>query len=124
LISSVPRIPGMTITGRFPVLDRAAAKICSRLGLRRAEMHALETSDSARRVSTKCRELANRGLFNWHRPATINETRDKPCAKSVVDIYHRHIGSTGVQHTKKRRDTSKRCSISDAGWYSHDGHAY
>src|SRR5215213_2313085 len=86
LISSVPKIPGMTTTGRFPVLDFAAAKICSRLGVRRAEIHPLETSDRAIKVSSKRRELAIRGLVNGHRPTAIDQARHEPCAKSVVDI--------------------------------------
>jgi hypothetical protein len=40
----------MTITGRFPVRVRAVAKICSRLGVRRAEIHALETREAAIRI--------------------------------------------------------------------------
>lgn len=77
----------MTITGRFPARERAEAKIRSRLGVRRAEMQALETRERAIRVKTKCRELAVRGLFNWHRPTTIDEARDEPCTKAVVDVY-------------------------------------
>ena len=65
--------------------------MCSRLGVRRAEMQALETSDNAMKVSSKWRELATRGLFNWHRPATIDEARDEACPKPVVDIYHCHV---------------------------------
>ena len=42
----------MTITGRLPVLARAEAKICSRLGVRRAEMHALETNENAIRMKS------------------------------------------------------------------------
>ena len=81
----------MTMTGRFPVRARADAKMCSRFGVRFAEMHALETSDSARRVITKCRELAIRLLFNWHRPATIDEARNEARAKAVVDVHHGHV---------------------------------
>ena len=79
----------MTITGRFPVLARADAKICSRLGVRRAEMHALETSERARRVISKCRKSGD--LFNWHRPPTIDEARHEPRAKAVVDVNHGHV---------------------------------
>lgn len=82
----------MTMTGRFPVLNRAEAKICSRLGVRRAEMQALETSESASRVSIKRREFANRDLLNWHRPATIDKACNEPRSKTVVDVYHRHVG--------------------------------
>ena len=78
----------MTITGRFPVLARADAKMCSRLGVRRADIHALETSENARRATTNCRGFATRDLFNWHRPTTIDETRNESCAKSVVDVHH------------------------------------
>lgn len=91
LISSVPRIPGITITGRFPVWDLAEAKIRSRLGVWRAEMHALEKSDSAIRLSSKCLELANRPLLNGHRPAAIDQTRDKARAKPVVDIHNGYV---------------------------------
>src|ERR1044071_9788179 len=91
LISSVPRIPGMTITGRFPVLERAVAKMCSRFGVRRAEIHALETRDVAIRIKTKRRECATADLLNGHRPATIDEARDKACAEAVVDVYDSHI---------------------------------
>src|SRR5215216_611374 len=87
LISSEPRTPGMTITGRFPDLARADAKMCSRLGVRRAEVHALDTSESTIRVKSKCRER----LVNGHRPTTIDEARDKPCAKAVVDIYYGYV---------------------------------
>ena len=79
----------MTITGRFPVLARADAKMCSRFGVRRAEMHALETSERARRVINKCRKFG--GLFNWHRPPTIDEARNEPRAKAVVDVYYGHV---------------------------------
>ena len=65
--------------------------MCSRLGVRRAEMHALETSESAMRVISKCREFATRDLFNGHRPTTIDETRNEPRAKTVVDIHHGHV---------------------------------
>src|SRR5215213_3724720 len=82
-INSVPRIPGITITGLFPVLARALAKMCSRLGVRRAEIHALEMTETAIRTTTKRRECATAGLFNGHRPATIDEARDKPCSEAV-----------------------------------------
>jgi len=39
LINSEPRMPGIMITGRFPVVDLAIAKMCSRFGDRRAEIH-------------------------------------------------------------------------------------
>src|ERR1700752_4515692 len=110
----------MTITGRFPVLAPAEAKMCSRLGVRRAEIHALETSESAIRTKRIRRDRSTGALVNWHRPTTINETRDKSCAKPVIDIDYSYIGGTGVQHPKQCRDTSERCAISDAGWHSHD----
>src|SRR5215510_11640294 len=53
LINSEPRIPGITITGRLPVLDLAVAKICSRLGVRRAEIQALETKETTIRMEIK-----------------------------------------------------------------------
>lgn len=65
--------------------------MCSRLGVRFAEIHALETSESARSVITKRREFATRGLFNRHRPTTIDEARDEPRAKTVVDVNHGHV---------------------------------
>src|SRR4026207_1279226 len=86
LSNSVPRIPGMTITGRFPVRLRAVAKMCSRLGVRRTEMHALDTREIAIRTRIKRRECATTGLFNGHRPATIDEACDKACAETVVDV--------------------------------------
>jgi len=39
LINSDPRMPGIIISGRFPVVARATAKMCSRFGDRRAEIH-------------------------------------------------------------------------------------
>jgi hypothetical protein len=53
LISSEPSIPGITITGRLPLLDRAAAKMFSRLGVRRAEIHAFETTETIIRVEIR-----------------------------------------------------------------------
>jgi hypothetical protein len=79
------------MTGRFPVLDRAAAKMCSRFGVRLGEVHALETSDSAMRLMTSRRECLIGDLFNWHRPATIYQTGHKPSAKAVVDVHHGHV---------------------------------
>src|SRR5215203_1254657 len=123
LINSEPRIPGMTMTGRFPLRARAAAKMCSRFGVRRAEMHALETRESAIRLSSNCFERASGRLFNGHRPTTIDQAGDKPRAEAVVDIHHRHVRSAGVQHSEQCRDTSKRCAITDAGWHGHDRNA-
>ena len=82
----------MTITGRFPLLDRAAVKICWRLGVRRAEMHELETSERAMRMSKRWRECARVELFNGHRPATIYQTRDKSSAKAIVYVDNRYVG--------------------------------
>jgi hypothetical protein len=42
LINSEPRIPGMTITGGFPVRILASVKMRSRLGVRCGEMHPVE----------------------------------------------------------------------------------
>src|SRR6476646_3480446 len=42
LINSEPRIPGITITGGFPVRILASVKIRSRLGVRCAEMQPVE----------------------------------------------------------------------------------
>jgi hypothetical protein len=81
----------MTMTGRFPVRERAVAKICWRLGVRRAEIHALETRDSAIRLRSKCREFAIRGLLNWHRPAAIDQAGNETRAKSIVDVYYSHV---------------------------------
>lgn len=69
---------------------RADAKMCSRLGVRLAEMQALEISENARRVITK-REFATCDLFNGHRPTTIDEARNEPRAKTVVDVHHGHV---------------------------------
>ena len=65
--------------------------MCSRFGVRFAEMQALETSERARRATTKRCEFATRGLFNWHRPTTIDEARYETRAKTVVDVYHGHV---------------------------------
>ena len=65
--------------------------MCSRLGVRRAEIHALETSERMIRLKSICRERATGNLFNGHRPTTIDETRDKPGAKAVVDIHYGHV---------------------------------
>ena len=64
--------------------------MCSRFGVRFAEMQALEISESARRVITKG-EFATRDLFNGHRPTTIDEARNEPRAKTVVDVHHSHV---------------------------------
>ena len=91
LINSEPSIPGITITGRLPVLALAVAKMFSRFGVRRAEMHALETSDNEMRPINKYRERANEDLFNGHRPAAIDEARNKAGTKAVVDINDSYI---------------------------------
>jgi hypothetical protein len=90
LISSVPSIPGMTITGRLPVLALAVAKKFSRFGVRRAEIHALEISETTIRVEIKYREGAG-DLFNGHRPATIDEARNESRTKAVVDINDSYV---------------------------------
>jgi len=61
---------------------------------------ALETRETAMRDKIKRRECATAGLFNGHRPTTIDEACDKPCAKAVVDIHYGDIGRTGVQHAE------------------------
>src|ERR1044072_9309359 len=86
LINSEPRIPGMMMTARFPLRARAAAKMCSRLGVRRGVMLALESSESAIRLSNNCFERAGGRLFNGPRPTTIDQAGYKPRAKAVVDI--------------------------------------
>src|SRR5690348_3488067 len=86
LISSEPSMPGITITGRLPVRALAVVKICARLGVRRAEMHALETSETTIRVEIKYCLRAIGDLINGHRPATIDEARYKASTKAVVDI--------------------------------------
>ena len=80
----------MTITGRLPVLALAVAKMFSRLGVRRAEIHAVETRETTIRVEIKYRERAG-DLFNGHRPATIDEARNKSSTKAVVDINDSYI---------------------------------
>ena len=62
----------------------------SRLGVRRAEIHALETSETTIRVGIKYRERAG-DLFNGHRPAAIDEARNKAGAKAVVDINDSYV---------------------------------
>ena len=69
---------------------RAEAKMCSRLGVRFAEIQPLEISESARRAITK-REFSTRDLFNGHRPTTIDEACNEPRAKTVVDVHHGHV---------------------------------
>ena len=80
----------MTITGRLPVLALAVAKMFSRFGVRRAEIHALEISETTIRVEIKYRERAS-DLFNGHRPATIDEARNKASTKAVVDINDSYV---------------------------------
>ena len=65
--------------------------MCSRSGVRRAEIHALEISASTMRARSECCERAADGLFNGHRPATIDEARDKAGAKAVVDVHDGHV---------------------------------
>jgi hypothetical protein len=60
----------------------------SRFGVRRAEMHALETSDKEMRLIKKYRE---RRLFNGHRPAAIDEAGNKAGTKAVVDINDSYV---------------------------------
>src|ERR1041385_3632037 len=91
LISSEPSIPGMTITGGLPVLALAVAKMFSRLGVRRAEMQPLETSETRIRVEMKYREWGMGRLFNGHRPAAVDEARNKACTKAVVDINDSNV---------------------------------
>ena len=79
------------MTGRLPVLDLAVAKICSRSGVRRAEMHALDTNETRIRVEIKYCLWANGDLINGHRPATIDEARDKSSTKAVVDINDSNV---------------------------------
>jgi hypothetical protein len=50
-INSDPRIPGITITGRFPVLVRASAKMFSRLGVRWADIHPEERTVRRKRMT-------------------------------------------------------------------------
>src|SRR4051794_12274384 len=50
--NSEPRIPGITITGRLPVRARASAKMCSRFGVRRAEMQLAEDKARTSRSTT------------------------------------------------------------------------
>jgi hypothetical protein len=83
-------MPGITITGRLPVLVLAVAKMFSRLGVRRAEIHPLETTETTIRVKIKYRERAS-DLFNGHRPATIDEACNKAGTKAVVDINDSYI---------------------------------
>ena len=86
----MPSIPGITITGRLPVLALAVAKMFSRLGVRRAEIHALETSETMIRVEIKYRERTS-DLFNGHRPAAIDEACNKSSTKAVVDINDSYV---------------------------------
>ncbi len=62
----------------------------SRLGVRRAEIHALEINETTIRVEIKYLERAS-DLFNGHRPATIDEARYKASTKAVVDINDSYV---------------------------------
>ena len=62
----------------------------SRFGVRRAEIHALEISETTIRVEIKYREPAS-DLFNGHRPATIDEACNKAGTKAVVDINDSYV---------------------------------
>ncbi|HEX6728365.1 MAG TPA: hypothetical protein VF074_00065 [Pyrinomonadaceae bacterium] len=53
-MSSEPRMPGMMITGRLPLLVLASAKIRARSGLRRAEIQPTEI-DSSRSTRSRSR---------------------------------------------------------------------
>ena len=80
----------MTITGRLPVLALAVAKMFSRFGVRRAEIHALEISETTIRMESKyCLRVT--GLFHGHRPAAIDKARNKAGAKAVVDINDSYV---------------------------------
>src|SRR6266542_271965 len=59
LINCEPRVPGITIRGRFPVRVRASLKMRSRLGVRFAEMHA---EDVGRTSRTSAKNAEDRGL--------------------------------------------------------------
>lgn len=79
------------MTGRFPVRNLADAKMCSRLGVRRAVMHPLESSESVIKLKTRYRERGNGDLLNGHRPAAIDEARNKSGTKAVVDIHDSYV---------------------------------
>src|SRR6266496_6392132 len=46
---------------------------------------------------------------------SIDETRDKSSAESIVDIYHGHVGCAAIEHREQGRDPPERTSISHAG---------
>jgi len=74
----------------LPLLALAVAKMFSRLGVRRAEIHALEISETTIRVESKyCLRASD--LFNGNRPATIDEARNKAGTKAVVDINDSYV---------------------------------
>ena len=90
-------MPGMTMTGRLPVLARAVAKMCSRFGVFRAEMQPVATTDKIRTLKMRCGLLVNcraKTLVNGRLPATVYEARDKTGAKAVVNVDDGHIRST------------------------------
>ena len=59
--------------------------------MRRAEIQALEISETTIRVESKYRERPDGDLINGHRPATIDEARNKPRTKAVVDINDSYV---------------------------------
>src|SRR6185312_510613 len=55
-------------------------------------------------------------------PLSIDQTCYEAGAKSIVDVYDRHIRRTRIEHTKQRGDPSKRCTVTNAGWHCHYRH--
>src|SRR5690349_9142113 len=126
-------MPGITITGRLPLLARAVAKMCSRFGVLRAEMQPVVMTESIRTPKMRCglfvefvknRRVKRFTLFNGRLPATVYQTRDKARSEAVVDIDHGHIRCARVQHAEQCRYPTKGCAVSDTGWYSHHRNAY
>ena len=122
LINSDPRIPGITITGRFPVFVRAVAKMCSRFGVRRAEIQLDDTNENIiNRAAKEDFDLAvvvtKRGackieldlpgvsdwknLVNWWFPTSINQAGNESSPEPIIYVYHADIRSAGIQHPEK-----------------------
>src|ERR1700679_415534 len=46
------------------------------------------------------------------------------CAEAVVDVDHRHVWATGVQHGKQGRCACKRGTVAYRSRYGDDGYGY
>ena len=83
-------MPGITITGRLPLRVRAEAKMCSRFGVRLAEMQAVETIDTATRTVMRGWDF-DVVLFSRRFPTSIDQTGHEACAEAVIDVHDRDV---------------------------------